>query len=550
VKFTRSIGARWGLSFLAGLVLLSLWFWLVDGASPLEVLRFFTTASSDVAPPVPFGRVGGVLLVLFVLAWALGLGIVLIQKLLGIGYGPMPVARLVVREATRMRGSVVPIFLLLLVLAIIPATLNTDSPLRYRIQSYLAYSLNVTSLMLGALTVFLGCFAISNEIQEGQARSIFSKPVQRFQYLFGKVLGISVLNALLVAVCGLGMAFVTTTWLARLPALDDYDSNAVREQILTARQVIYPQAPFDLEADAQERLARLQEDNPGWIEERGGVATVYRELLHQVRTEWLSIGPHRQQTYIFSGLQNARDRGEMLQMRFLIEMMPEPPDRILRVVLLANGRQTSLATTIRSAQVVSVPADFIDENGVLELTVVNLDPSDPETLPVASISFPAKDGLQVLFKVDDFLPNLFRSMLLIWVKLVFLAMLSVCAGTFLSFPVACIFALTIWVLAAGSSEILDSLHFTPHEHSHGHETEEQATDFIYERIVVPTMTLMVSGFRKYSYLDVSSRIVDGRNIPWGIVRQYLFWIGLVWSAAIGLIGWLIFRNREIARVQV
>src|SRR5690606_34525891 len=129
-----SIGARWGLSFLAGLVLLSLWFWLVDGASPLEVLRFFTTASSDVAPPVPFGRVGGVLLVLFVLAWALGLGIVLIQKLLGIGYGPMPVARLVVREATRMRGSVVPIFLLLLILAIIPATLNSDSPLRYRIQ--------------------------------------------------------------------------------------------------------------------------------------------------------------------------------------------------------------------------------------------------------------------------------------------------------------------------------------------------------------------------------------------------------------------------------
>jgi hypothetical protein len=544
VKFNFSRWTWWGISFLASAVVVLAWVWAVDGSSPARLIQFFTRDSADL--PLPFGRTSGVFMVLFLLFWSMAVGIVLVQKILGIGYGPMPVARLIIREATRMRGSVVPIVLLLLIIAIIPASLNTESPLRYRIQSFLAYSTNVVSLMLGALTVFLGCFAISNEIQEGQARSIFSKPVQRFQYLFGKVLGISVLNALLVAVCGLGMAFVATGWMAHMRPLDNYDRNAVREQLLTARKEIRPETPYNLDEVVEERLARLEEDNPGWIEERGGRNAVTRELMNQALAEWLSIGPQRQQTYVFRGLENARDSRGMLQLRFLIEMMPEPPDGILRLALIANERQTSLSTTVRSAQVVSIPADFVDEEGKLELTVINIDPQNPEEVPIASISFPAKDGLLVLYEVGGFMPNLFRAMVLTWVKLVFLAMLSVCAGTFLSFPVACIFALTFWVLAAGSTQILESLHFTPHEHGE----VEHAPNFLYERVVVPTMTMLVSGFRKYSFLDVSNRIVDGRYIPWSIVWQYLLWVGFIWSAVVGFFGWLIFRNREIARVQV
>ena len=537
-------GWKWAARLLLSAAAVTAWIWVVDQVSPPELLRQLL-APGDV-PRAPFGRVSGALLSLLLMGWLLAAGLAAVRWVLSRGGGPLPIAKLVVQEASRMRGSVIPIGLLLLIFATIPASLNPDSPLRYRIQSFLAYSHATLSLLLGAITVFLGCYTISSELQGGQAHTVFSKPVNRRDYLLGKLMGIALLDALMLCVGGAGIVFVTQVWLARLPALDAYDARAVREQVLTARETVAPACPYSLADAAEERLARLREENPSWIAERGGEAAVRRELLSQAAAEWMSIGPLKQQIYLFSGLERARAAGGTFQLRFSIERVPAPKDNQLSLGLVVNGRRLPLTATVGTAQVLPLSASLIDASGKVELVVVNLDPYDPESAPEASISFPGSGGLELLYRVGSFAPNLARGLGVVWVKLLFLAMVAVSAGAFLSFPVACILSLTIWVLAAGSAEILEALHLTPHEHG----ASEATPSLFYDKFVVPGMTLLASGFRKYGERDIAADIVDGRHLSWRGLGEYALWIGLIWTSLAGLGGWLIFRRREIARVQV
>ena len=45
-------------------------------------------------------------------------------------------------------------------------------------------------------------------------------------------------------------------------------------------------------------------------------------------------------------------------------------------------------------------------------------------------------------------------------------------------------------------------------------------------------------------------VADGRPVPPGMVAHAVIWSGGVWTGFVGLIGWLIFRGRELARVTV
>jgi hypothetical protein len=45
-------------------------------------------------------------------------------------------------------------------------------------------------------------------------------------------------------------------------------------------------------------------------------------------------------------------------------------------------------------------------------------------------------------------------------------------------------------------------------------------------------------------------VADGRLVPRSDLLACFGWIGIVWCGATGLLGWLIFRIREVGRVQV
>ncbi|RPI64438.1 MAG: ABC transporter permease [Planctomycetaceae bacterium] len=83
----------------------------------------------------------------------------------------------------------------------------------------------------------------------------------------------------------------------------------------------------------------------------------------------------------------------------------------------------------RAPATITIPARIVDDQGRLRLEFINRDAQGITIL---------QQDVNVLYQVGGFGPNLARGMLLILLRLMFLASLGILAGSFLSFPVACI----------------------------------------------------------------------------------------------------------------
>ena len=133
-------------------------------------------------------------------------------------------------------------------------------------------------------------------------------------------------------------------------------------------------------------------------------------------------------------------------------------------------------------------------------------------------------------------------MIVVWIKLGFLAMLGLLCATFLSFPVAAVLSLLVYGAALISPFVLDALGgFTGRT-----EGVEAAV-----KGVLATIAYVVSGtLSAWAAFEPGPMIVDGLHFGWDRVFWCLIWIGVVWTGLAGLIAWLVFRRRELAKVQV
>ena len=142
------------------------------------------------------------------------------------------VARHTIAEAVRLKVALVFILLILVLLPVIPLTVEGDGlTLKSRVQSFLAYTLGAIGLLLSLLTVFLSCATLANEIRLKQIFMVVSKPIPRWQLFAGKWLGISTLNAGLLlltwaAVCG------ATWYFSAQPGAMPADKKALEEEVL------------------------------------------------------------------------------------------------------------------------------------------------------------------------------------------------------------------------------------------------------------------------------------------------------------------------------
>src|SRR5690606_4792116 len=100
--------------------------------------------------------------------------------------------------------------------------------------------------------------------------------------------------------------------------------------------------------------------------------------------------------------------------------------------------------------------------------VVNRHRPEPDQQGRGSIHFEAKD-FELRFAVAAFEGNVFRAVMVAWIKLAFLAMLGIACSTFLSFPVAVLLSFTIFI--AGSLGPFLALSLREYEPLHTWEVE-------------------------------------------------------------------------------
>jgi ABC-2 family transporter protein len=505
-------------------------------------------------------------------------GLWIIRILLSPGIALFGVARTLVDEAVRMKIALVFIVGVAILIAVFPFIIDQEDFLKYRITSFLTWSLMATSALLSLMTLFLSIGTITKEQAQRQIFLTLTKPVNRAEYLIGKWLGITLLNLLLLSVAGAGI-YAFTMLLEAQPARDGADRMAVQSQVLAARQWIEPTPPNpeELKLMYDALLERARDADPERYGKPGDPPSEVSagdraDIQQKVMLQWFSIPNQYSRTYRFNGLEDARNYPQPLQLRFKPKLAGSSLEGYVYMGLRINGRvyekdgitteQGLLKLAENNFHVIDIPAGIIDEQGGLSIDIYNPMPGGIRQ-PV--LSFNPKDGIEVLYRMGGFENNLVRTLVVVWMRLVFLAMLGLAAGTYLSFPVAALVCMLVYFTAAGNAYLAESLQYYaafPKDsvpffdkilwligRSMGYISEGKYYDLF--KLVIK---LIASGFMlvtpSFGDLNPTPLVSDGRLVPMDMLARAVFWSGGVWTGFVGLVGWLIFRGRELARVTV
>ncbi|MEM1211878.1 MAG: ABC transporter permease [Planctomycetota bacterium] len=580
-------------------------------------------------------------------------GLKLLRFALRLGHPVIGIAGTLIDEAVRMK--LVHIFLgtVFVGLPLLTLSHGNESRLAYSVQTFLSWSTLLIGLSLSLMTILLGARSISSEFDQKQVFFTLTKPVARWHYLVGKLLGLILLNTVLLTVAGGGI-YGFAQYMRTLDALDALDELAVNDQTLAARQTVSPQPVDDelLVTLLNRRVEALRNENPQRYGNPGEPLTNVspndiREIQSRVLANWSAIAPGQRKTFRFSGLEEAAQRNQAardqieqiladagfedaegqdylqglnramaefgvvvypglpldeVERRFNAEADRKPlfkrlvtrdgqiPTRTItrllatsyqaplqvRVVPEAAGRVEDGLIRLRfsvgpwpipappmsegDAHVVNIPVYRIDDAGNLDLTIEN-----SEGLEQPSIAFEPGEGLILLENAGTFVGNLIRTLSVIWVRLVFLGVLGLGAGSILSFPVATLLALLIYGVAAGSGFVADSIGYYTYFPDGDLPYRDQIALF-WERLttkldegeygyvvkmfiglVAKGAMLLIPSFADY---HPGPLFAAGRQVPLSMISGAAFWLVGVWSAAFGGLAYLFFRRREAARVTV
>ncbi len=489
------------------------------------------------------------------------------------GPGPiMAVARNMLIEATRMKVSLVFIVILIFAMAALPGSLSPDTPLRYRVQSFLQYGSAGSFWIIAILVLFFSAASVAFEQRDKQIWQTMTKPVAAWQYILGKWLGVAGLAGALMIVCSAGV-FLFTEYLRQQPAVGESaylapgqegeagprlveDRIILETQVLSARESVQAEIPFTADdANFLEGVKAYIADNrtrdPEFAQSAAMYDKVVSDLYKSVLMQWKSIDPGHYKPYLFRGLSAARNSGNPVTLRYRVDAGSNAPDQLYHITFVIGGlTYPSQDVTLGPTHSLSFLPSLINEKGEIEIIVHNsqvqfTEDNQPVVTPNAgTISIPV-DGFELTYRAGSYQLNFLRVAFVLWIKLAFLAMLAIAAATFLSFPVACLVAFAVFLVAESTGFLSLSLEYYDAA-SNVVGGEGVVVKVIIWKSIVRAIGLAVAWmFKTYSELRPTGKLVDGRMLDWLSVAWGTCVLA-AWSVVLYGASVLIFRRRELA----
>lgn len=470
------------------------------------------------------------------------------------------VARKMIAEGIRMKIALVFIVMLAVIVPTLPAIMQGDGTLKGRVQTFLAYALSATGFLLSLLTIFLACASLAGEIRTKQIFMTASKPIARWQVLVGKWMGIVGLDALLLGVAATGiyglMAYLkTTSW------INEDDRAALRYEVLTARASVRPKTP-DFEALVDQRMEQLRQQGrlpPVARTPDGRLTPTGRQIRKQIHNEiskqWWTCPPRGIKEFVFENVFPDRQRSRFIHLRYKAQVSRYPPRETLRCWWeMGDPKKARLYRRARSDvvdryHVVPFPADAVAPDGTLLVRFVNRDPQQPwppEATFATSVNFSQRGDLEVLYEVDSFEANYLRSLGMIMMQLMLLAAVGVLASSFVSFPVACLVCLMVYMTAISADFLSEAVSYLASNPT-ARQGDAALTLAAWLKPVSMAFLRIVPRFSSY---DPIEPLVDGRLVSWRWLGQAALWLGGLQTGLAILAGCLIFRRRELGQVVV
>lgn len=449
--------------------------------------------------------------------------------------GIWAVAKNTIKQALRMKIAVVFIIMLLVLLPVLGSTTTGDETLKGRLQTFVSYGLSLTSLLLSILTIIVSIYTVTSDIKYRQIYTVITKPIRRFQFLLGKLIGIMLLDIFLLMLFS-SFIYIFAIYMPNFFKATEDEIIKVNNEFYTARAALtIPEVDVSQEVEKRyEELKKVDRLPPDYTREQ-----IIAELTAQAKLKQRAADVGQALIWEFD---NIRPLTKSMFIRFKYDVAVNPPDMQVygrwyagdpQYVTTGEQPRTEpferiLKHSIQTFHEIEFPASVVPEDGHLAIAFMN------EPLNRTSVTFPP-DGLAVLYKADTFTANFMRAVLLILFRLIFLACLGILASTFVSFPVAILVCLVLFSTATVSGFVIDSL-----------DSLSSNMSVIYS-YSIKWMIRLLPQFDKF---NPTSFIVPARLLSWSVLTQCLVFMVFIKSFLLLILAFIIFSYREIAKIIV
>jgi ABC-type transport system involved in multi-copper enzyme maturation permease subunit len=454
----------------------------------------------------------------------------------------LAIAWLTWKAALRFRLFLVIAVLLLVTVVALPMLIKDDGTARGFTQILLTYTLGIIATLLGMSTLWLACGTLARDIEECQIQVVATKPVARWQIWVGKWLGLMSLNAALLLISGAGVYFLLQWRATKLPAAQQA---ILRNEVLVARSSARERS-FDKEINEQTEkllLERVQK----FPADRADMAEVRRQILEQVKAEFQVVPPggYRPWEIQFGSAKDSlKDQPLFVRIKFNSAQKSESGtfDALWQIgvpqktQIYRAGPMSLAPDTFHEFQ---IPANLIDENGVLTIVFINSNN--------ATLLFPLEDGMEVLYREGGFLLNYARGLGIIFCWMALLCALGLAAASLLSFPVAAFFSLGVLAISLSTGTISNAVEqgtIADYDSEKGTSGSSPA-DVVVIPVFKATLKL-ISLVKDFSPVDALS---TGRSITWSELARAFLQIVVLMGGIFAVSGVVILNRRELATAQ-
>lgn len=454
----------------------------------------------------------------------------------------LAIAWLTIKAAVRFRLFYVLGFLLLLTIAVLPAVIKHDGTARGFTQITLTYTLGSATVLLGFVTLWLGCGTLAREVEECQMQMVDTKPVARWQVWFGKWLGITTLNAALLALSGLSV-YGLLVWKANQLPTSPVDQRAILFNEVMVARASAREATVDFDRDVEKLFADARKRGlpPGTDEEllRKQLRNDARAVRESVPTDhlrrWVIDLSSAQERLRHQPVQirtrfNAAERSPTDGYTMIWEVGPQDKPRM-------RLRQERFAAD--TFHELTIPPGMLDDKGMLTIDCINRSGT--------TLIFSLESGFEVLYRESSFTLNFARALLMILFWLGLLAALGLAAASGLSFPVAAFVALSL-LLVGFSSDTLATTIAQGGIFEANHETGELSRGWV-DLVAVPVFKAILSVINFAEGFSPIESLSTGRVITWGELLRAFAQITVLLSGTLALGGIYLYSRRELGAAQ-
>jgi hypothetical protein len=376
----------------------------------------------------------------------------------------LAIALVALRNAIRSRMVLCLIALLAVVMLGLPLTIKGDGTPGGHLQVLLSYTLGFATFILALTTLWAGSASVALEVRDKTVQMIVTKPVSAWQLWLGKWTGLLLLNAALLAFCGI-VTLMMLQWTLRQDATL---GGAQREEItalLSAREVVKPLVP-DYRAGAVEELAAHMREHD--LPDNVSYAEAVRTFTQRRQARANTLSGAGQLSWRFPALENlTREEIVTLQYRFASSFIGQAPVQGRWQLGNEGGGELREVETTANPRMLNEISFTIDDSWAdqpLTLTFIRDEASS------TALIFDPVDGLDLLVPRGGFAGNYLRALLVIFGQLAFIGALGVTAGCLFSLPVATFVSLTLLLLVSmgGYIQKIASEGIVIETHSHGH----------------------------------------------------------------------------------